>query len=148
LSRVTDEFRQICDHYCSDADRVIHLGDWARGTVLDYLENFPLDAVAGNMDGLDITGRLPRKRVLRLGRFRIGIIHGWGAAIDLQSRIAREFDEVDAILFGHTHSPLATQVQSIFWFNPGSVLLGRGNHPRTLGILHIDDRIHAEIINL
>ncbi|GLI35051.1 MAG: YfcE family phosphodiesterase [Deltaproteobacteria bacterium] len=148
LRQVTDEFRRICSRYCDDADMVIHLGDWARSSILDFMEQYPLEAVAGNTDDHVIQDRLPTKKVIRVGSHRIGIAHGWGAASDLPKRLRNEFIGVDAVLFGHTHVPLNAEENGIFWFNPGSVFLGRGSSERTLGILHINERIQGEIIRL
>lgn len=148
LSNVTDEFRAICSRYCDDADMVIHLGDMARGPILDFMERYPLEAVAGNTDDYSIQNRLPSRRILQVQGRKIAIAHGWGFASDLQQRLKNEFNGVDAILFGHTHIPVNAQQEGIFWFNPGSVFLGRGTSEKTLGILHVDDQIQGEIIRL
>jgi putative phosphoesterase len=149
LTRVTDAFRSICVQYCTDADLVIHLGDWASASVLDFLEQYPLEAVAGNMDDGLIHSRLPSKKVIRvLNNYRIGLIHGWGDASGMRSRLRQEFADVDAVLFGHTHQPLQLKEDGVVWFNPGSVTLGRGEYAQSLGILHISNSIQSEIIQL
>lgn len=148
LQSVTREFRKICDRYCSDADLVIHLGDWTREAILNFMGTYHLEGVAGNMDGPEISDRLPRKRVLQIGRFQVGITHGCGSSENLRPRLQREFEGVDAICFGHTHQPLAEEKHGVFWFNPGSVFLGRSTHPKTLGILYLEDRIRSEFVNL
>jgi len=148
LHQVTDEFRSICARYCDGADKVIHLGDWVAGSVLDFMERYPLEAVSGNMDPADIQDRLPIKKVIRLKGHRLGIIHGWGAPFDLRKKLYGEFEDVDAILFGHTHQAMQAEENGIFWFNPGSVSMGRGGSPRSLGILHIGEGIRGEIILL
>jgi putative phosphoesterase len=148
LYELTDEFKSICSSYCDDSDLVIHLGDWVSASVLNYLEQYNLEGVAGNMDNHVIHERLPVKKVISVGGFRIGITHGWGAPSDLQGRLYGEFSNVDAILFGHTHLALQVEEKSIFWFNPGSVFMGRGSISRSLGILHIDERITGEIVQL
>ena len=148
LNRVTEEFMAICARYCSDADMVIHLGDWERAPVLDFMEQYRLEAVAGNMDDHIIRDRLPARKIIQAGGYRLGLTHGWGSAYDLRSRISREFSHVDAILFGHTHQAVQLEENGIFWFNPGSVFMGRGSSPRSLGILHIEETISGEIILL
>lgn len=146
LSRVTDEFEVICEHYCHDADMVLHLGDLTRSAILDYLEHYPLQAVAGNMDDHNIHSRLPVKKVLSVGAFRIGLIHGWGAPGDLRQRLAMQFTEVDAIFFGHTHQPLHLVENGLVWFNPGSVFSGRGKSRGSIGVVHVDEQLRGEII--
>jgi len=148
LNRVSDELEDICARYCDGADLVIHLGDWVSASVLDYMSQYPLEAVAGNTDNYDIHDRLPVKKVVRVGGRRIGIIHGWGSSGNIRGRLRHEFPDVDAVLFGHTHQPLRLEEDGIFWFNPGSVFAGRGDPRRSLGILHVDGRIEGEIIPL
>ena len=36
----------------------------------------------------------------------------------------------------------------LLWFNPGSVFLGRGASRKTIGILRIQDKIEAEILEI
>jgi uncharacterized protein len=148
LTRPTEEFKALCSEYCDDADMLIHLGDWERVELLNFLEQYPLEAVAGNMDDHSIRDRLPAKKVIRAGDFRIGIIHGWGPPDGIRQRIKQEFTGVDAILFGHTHLPLLIRDEGILWFNPGSVFTGRGVSRRTIGILQINEDIEAEIVQI
>jgi uncharacterized protein len=146
LSRVTDEFKAICEHYCQGADLVIHLGDWTRCALLDYLERYPLQGVAGNTDDHCVHSRLPVKKVLQIDGFRIGLIHGWGSANDLRGRLKGQFADVDAIFFGHTHQPLHIQENGLFWFNPGSVFNGRGQFRGSIGVVHVEHQLRGEII--
>lgn len=148
LDHVTDELESVCGRYCADADLVIHLGDWVGGAVLDYLEQFPLEGVAGNMDNHVIRHRLPAKKVIQVGGYRIGLIHGWGSGFGLQARIRDEFSNVDAICFGHSHQALQEVEGGLFWLNPGSLFMGRGKSARTLGILYAEDSLRAEIVTL
>ena len=148
LYGVSDQFKAICDRYCQDADRVIHLGDWVRGPVLNYMEKYPLEAVAGNMDDPVIQESLPAQKVIALGNYRVGLIHGWGSAAGLRSRLYQAFSDVDAIFFGHTHQALQLTENGIFWFNPGSVFTGRGGSPPSLGIIHLQEQLESEIVRL
>ena len=149
LTRVTAAFDAICAKYCADADLVIHQGDMASFAILDFLEQYPLEAVAGNMDDFSIRHRLPANKIIRIKDYRVGIVHGWGGSVsELREKLRQVFAGVDAILFGHTHQPLQIEDDGCLWFNPGSVFLGRGSHPQTLGILHIEDSIRSEIVQL
>lgn len=148
LDRPTGEFETICARFCEGADMVIHLGDWDRVGTLNYLEQYPLEAVCGNMDDTAIRQRLPAQRIVKAGAFRLGITHGWGAPGGIRQRIAEQLSGVDAILFGHTHQPLIARENGVFWFNPGSVFLGRGKLGNSIGLLKIDDTIEGEIITL
>lgn len=148
LGRVTDQFKAICERFCHDADLVIHLGDWTRCAVLDYLEQYPLQAVAGNMDEYNVHSRLPVKKVIEVNSFRIGIIHGWGSGRDLRDRLKTQFADVHAIFFGHTHQPLQIEESGLFWFNPGSLFMGRGQVQGSVGVVHVEQQLRAEIIVL
>jgi uncharacterized protein len=148
LTRTTDEFKMLCSEYFDGADMLIHLGDWERVELLNYLEQYPLEAVAGNMDDHLIRERLPAKKVVKAGPFRLGIIHGWGPPGGIRERIRQEFTGVDAILFGHTHQPFLIREDGVLWFNPGSVFMGRGLTRRSIGVLQIREYMEAEIINI
>jgi putative phosphoesterase len=148
LSQTTNEFKTLCSELCDDADMVIHLGDWDKVGILDYLEQYPLEAVAGNMDDYPIQARLPAKKIVKAGTFKLGIAHGWGPPNGIRLRLEQEFTGVDAILFGHTHQPLIFRENGLLWFNPGSVFLGRGAVRRSIGVLRIQDKIEAEIIEI
>ncbi len=149
LRKPTDEFKSLCSEYCEDADMVIHLGDWERVEILNFMEQYPLEAVAGNMDDHLIQERLPSRKIVKAGDFRIGITHGWGSPGNIRQRIRSEFANVDAILFGHTHQPLLMREDDgLLWFNPGSVFFGRGVSTRSIGILRIQERLEAEIVRM
>jgi putative phosphoesterase len=148
LGKATDEFKTLCSEFCDGADMVIHLGDLEKVEMLNYLEQYPLEAVAGNMDDYPIQQRLPARKIVRIGAFRLGIAHGCGSPDGIRQRLKQEFTDVDAILFGHTHQPLIFRENGLLWFNPGSVFLGRGVSRRSIGILRIQDRIEAEIVQI
>lgn len=148
LTRVTQELQTVCARYCEAADLVVHLGDWTAGCVLDYFEQYRLEAVCGNMDEASVRLRLPTKKTFRVGSHSIGLTHGWGYGGDVTAQLLEEFDGVDVILFGHTHRPLVERVDGRLLVNPGSVFSGRGPHGRTLAWLKIGPSLHADIIEL
>ena len=148
LTRLKDEFKSLCTEFCDDADMVIHLGDWENIELLNFLERYPLEAVAGNMDDHFIHSRLPVKRIVRAGKFRLGLVHGWGSPWGMRQRIKQELSGVDAILFGHTHQPVMVRENGLLWFNPGSVFMGRGDSRNSIGILRIEEKIEARIVHI
>lgn len=148
LGEMNEQFKTLCTEFCNDADMVIHLGDWDKVAVLNYLEQYPLEAVAGNMDEHSIQKRLPHQKIVKAGSFKLGISHGWGPPTGIRKRLEPQFTGVDAILFGHTHQPLILEENGLLWFNPGSVFLGRGALQRSIGVLRIKDKIHAEIVGI
>jgi len=130
-------------------DAIIHLGDMVSNEVYDFLRKKELMAVAGNRDEESLKAFLPKKQVLSMGGFKIGIIHGWGAFWGILNRVGKEFQGVDAILFGHTHRPLIKYLNGILCLNPGSFKrdpLG-GFHKR-YAILRIGKELEPELRSL
>lgn len=146
LATVTEDLRALCERFCDSADLVVHLGDWTAACVLDYFEQYRLEAVCGNMDDLGVRLRLPTKKIIRVGSFRIALTHGWGYGVDPRAHLLQEFDAADAILFGHTHRPLVERVDGRLLVNPGSAFSGRGSWKRTLAVLHVGTSLDAEIV--
>ncbi len=148
LEIVTEDLEQICREYCTDADLVIHLGDWESLEIYRFFQKYPLIGLAGNSDPHQLKKLLPYKKIVKIGKYRIGMIHGSGAPFDLTRRIRREFVDVDVILFGHTHEPYQSREENLLWLNPGSLLWGRGQVERSLAIINLDERITSDIIML
>ncbi len=132
-----------------DADLILHAGDLVEPGVLAVFSGRPVLAVAGNMDSPAVREAFPGKRVFPAGRFRIGLIHGWGPPDGIEERLALVFrdDPVDCVVYGHTHRPAHHLRNGVLFFNPGSA--GGGfTARRTVGILEITDRIAGSIIEL
>jgi len=132
-----------------DAELILHAGDIVEMAVLEELEGIaPVVAVAGNMDHGDITEVLPTKRVVEVAGHRIGLVHGWGAPQQMTDRLRREFEEVDAIVFGHTHQAYNREEEGIYFFNPGSPTDKMFAPYRSVGILEVGEGIRGRIVML
>ncbi len=151
LHRVTPDFRKLCQNRLGDVDLILHAGDMVELEVYDFLASLKprVEAVQGNMDEGKLRGRLPMKKVLNLEGLRIGLIHGWGPAAGLEERLRPEFEEIDCLVFGHSHKAAHYRQGGILFFNPGSAS-GKGFWGKpTLGYLHLkDSKIEAEIVEL
>lgn len=136
---------QECRQYFAGAELILHAGDIVDPQLLHLLPQ-PLVAVRGNLDPME----LPMQRIIPVGGKRIGLIHGWGAKYDLEARVLRAFsgEEVDCIVYGHSHQPACHVVNGILLFNPGSPTDRRNAPFHSLGILSIDADIQGEIIAL
>ena len=142
------EFKKWIESHFKDVEKIIHTGDFVDLSVAEFLSSEKeLIAVFGNMDPPEIRKAFPRKRVIEIGKFKIGLVHGGGPPFGMESRIRTEFDDVDAIVYGHTHTPAHHQVKNIYFFNPGSPARSFILGP-TLGILHIGESIEGEIIQI
>jgi putative phosphoesterase len=142
------EFKRRVEFHFKDVEKIFHAGDFVEWRVVEYLSSLKeLIAVCGNMDSQDIRKAFPQKRIIELKGFKIGLIHGGGAPFGIESRIRDEFDEVDAIVYGHTHTPTRHQVKNIYFFNPGCgtrSFIGQA----TLGILYLGEKIEGEVIKI
>ncbi len=128
---------------------ILHAGDITEGPVLAELEALaPVKAVCGNMDSMALRKILPKKKLIKIGRFKIGLIHGYGPPHSIVEKIRMEFDSVDAIVFGHSHSPLCKIEDNILFFNPGSPTDKIFARENSYGILTINDAIKGEIKKL
>jgi putative phosphoesterase len=127
---------RLAGHFAG-VDMILHAGDLVSLRVLDALEAPVVHAVCGNMDDSTVAANLPRKLVIKVEGLSIGLIHGWGAPFGLAKRVAAEFTDVDAIVFGHSHRPMNARQGGVLFFNPGSMgrgLIGSG----TVGLLRAD----------
>jgi putative phosphoesterase len=148
LKEPHSEFKKVIEFHFRDVEKILHAGDFVDWSVAEYLLSLKeLIAVCGNMDPPDIRKAFPHKRIIEIGGFRIGLIHGGGSPFGIESRVKEEFDEVAAIVYGHTHTPANHQVKNILFFNPGSPTRSF-IHRATLGILHIGEEIEGEIIKI
>jgi len=148
LNEPHSEFKKMIETHFRDVERIFHAGDFVDMTVAQYLSSLKeLIAVCGNMDPPEIRKAFPRKRIVEIAGFRIGVIHGGGPPFGMESRVRGEFDEVNVIVYGHTHTPANHQVKNIYFFNPGSPTRSFIHRP-TLGLLHIGEKIEGEIIQI
>ena len=133
-----------------DVDMILHAGDLVDISVLRDLSKLAeTHAVCGNMDPAELQRQLPEKEVVRVGKFSIGLIHGHGAPFNLMNRIKGEFDQkVDAIVYGHSHSPVNEYRDGILFFNPGSPTDLIFAKYKSCGMLTISNKIEGRIIKL
>ena len=104
-------------------DFIIHAGDFCEVQDFKTFAKFKdLRAVLGNMDSAALRKQLPERLIITCEEIRIGVVHGSGAPQGILERIRSEFknDQVDAIVFGHSHQPLIERAGRILFFNPGS----------------------------
>jgi putative phosphoesterase len=148
LSSAGEPFAAMVERYAKETDLIVHAGDYTSPEVVDFLNGYPFAGVAGNMDPADVHRRLPMKRVVSAGDYRIGLIHGFGSSVGLLERVAAEFESVDAVIFGHSHQPLVTEKRGVLIFNPGSPFSPRHRGGGTVGILTANAGLAAEIVEV
>ena len=137
-----DEIPAAVRKALSEADLIIHAGDFTREVVLDGLLSMgKVKAVFGNMDSAELKSRLPQKEVFEAGGRKIGLTHGSGAPWGIADRVRQQFGDVDVIIFGHSHEPCNNYIQGVLLFNPGQAR-------DSFGLLNIDDGIKADIVRV
>ncbi|MFD0697034.1 metallophosphoesterase family protein [Paenibacillus sp. GCM10027628] len=127
---------------------ILHAGDWTSPRVIELVEQIaPCEGVAGNNDGPDIVGRFGHKKLLSLGGFRIGLIHGDGYRKTTEERAREAFltQRPDIVIFGHSHIPFQHTIDGIFMFNPGSPTDKRRQPRYSYGIIELSETIDAQI---
>lgn len=147
----------------SGCDLVLHAGDLSRVRVLDELARVaPVAAVRGDHD--TDADALPRRLVVTIGGWRIGLTHGsrgraWDTAVTLTQvaagrsvpwrpplhrRLVAAMGSVDALVYGHWHAATVSQVGSALCICPGAVApLGslEGGAPPRPGGAGVADRV-------
>jgi putative phosphoesterase len=121
------------------SDVILHAGDIGGSDVLEQLGRLaPVIAVRGNVDG-GWARLLPERRLLDLGGVPVLILHDRAlvgpepfAGVPAGSARRR------AIVFGHSHQPLARKKDGVLWFNPGSAGPRRFALPVSVGRLVVE----------
>merc|ERR1712137_796234 len=101
--------------------KILCTGNLCSKETFDYLKTLASDVhvAKGDFD----TSNYPESKVVEIGNFKIGIIHGhqvvpWGDHESL-GMLQREMD-VDILISGHTHRYEAFELNGKFFINPGS----------------------------
>jgi hypothetical protein len=123
------------------ADLIIHAGDLIGLEVLNELRRYaPVRAVQGNVDEAAVRAALPATAIVRHEGVQIAIVHDAGPARGRLARLRSRFPAADAVIFGHSHTPLHVRAEDGFQiFNPGSPTERRRAPVRTMGMA----RAHA-----
>ena len=98
------------------SELTIHAGDVGDSGVLERLSAIaPTIAVRGNVDKGPWAQSLPLSEVVEVGEIQLYVLHEL-AALDLDPRAAR----FAAVIFGHSHQPIAEVRDGVLFLNPGS----------------------------
>jgi hypothetical protein len=123
-------------------------------------------AVYGDSDSAQVRQFLQEKQRLEFGNRAVGLVHGhhaweggWGTRLSyqlnptrrasaLREAVLREFSDVDAIVFGHSHEPYIKMHGAVLLFNPGSIVPRKGRKG-TMGFLEISQQdIKGRIVTI
>ena len=121
-------------------DLIVHAGDFTGLKVYEDLRQLgETKAVRGNMDEGDVCELLPETELLVIEEKKIGIVHGSGSPWGIEERVRKRFDDVDVIIFGHSHIPKNGAIEGVYFFNPGQA-------KHSCGVLEIAETIKGTII--
>jgi vacuolar protein sorting-associated protein 29 len=102
---------------------VLSLGNMGSKESYDWLKSLSNDfhAVKGDLDD---NQNLPETKIVTIGEFKIGLIHGhqvvpWGD-LEALSSVQRQLG-CDILLSGHTHSNSVNVFEGKYYINPGSI---------------------------
>ena len=140
LPRGRRELPQRCVELLAGADLILHAGDLVTLDVLVELEALgpPVAAVHGNVDEAALLRRLPSERIVEAAGARIAMLHDAGPAAGRLDRMRLRFPDVDAVVFGHSHTPLHEERDGFQLFNPGSPTDRRRQPRHTMGLARIE----------
>jgi putative phosphoesterase len=153
-------------------DIILHVGDICELYVLEeFQETYTLTfAVFGEDDSDAVQHYLDETRVVRFGDRRVGMIHGHQFEEQQKSALGRmrrlfgrqpepgalplflieQFagEEIQAVVFGHTHEPYMKMHNGVLVFNPGAAVPTPGHRP-SVGILDVTAQsITGKVIQL
>jgi len=143
-----DFLQEIRDRHFQGVSCILHAGDTVNPDILLAFDDLPVYRVRGNMDpsekGLQV------KRVVTFDHFKVGLIHGWGPPQGLEERVLQEFNgqQLDVLVYGHSHYPVCHRRDGLLFFNPGSPTDRRSAPFHSVGLLEIGDTARGQIINI
>ena len=141
-ARLLGEIPQEVIKALSKVDLIVHAGDIVTLEVLEGLRQLgEVKAVQGNMDSAELKGMLPDRELVLVGGKKIGVTHGSGSPWGIEHRVRELFDEVDVIIYGHTHEARKELIGGVLFFNPGRAR-------NSFGILTVEEDIKGEIVKL
>ena len=136
--------------YLKECDLIIHAGDNIDDAeYIYYATDVAVKCVKGNCDLYNIDG--PYELTFLANNKKFFLCHGhnydvkWG--FDSLLRIAKN-NNIDFVVYGHTHIPEYKIIDNITFINPGSTTYPRSGSDRSFGILTLDDDISYEEIKI
>jgi putative phosphoesterase len=143
--------QQVLDDF-EGVDLIIHAGDFCTVADLKIFSRIKeVRAVFGNMDGLELRQMFPERDIFEAEGLQIGLFHGHGSSEKVLDFVKAEFkkDNVDIVVFGHSHQPLNKTIDNVLYFNPGSPTDTVRAPYTSYGILDINGgKVSAKIIKV
>jgi len=121
------------------AELILHAGDISTAGVLAELKALgpPVLAVHGNVDEPALVESLPPQLEVELDGTHLAMTHDAGPAKGRLARLRQRFPRADAVIFGHSHTPLLDALEDFQIFNPGSPTERRRQPQHTMGLARV-----------
>lgn len=142
--------KQLLDELRS-VDLILHAGDYTGTQLLAELRRLNrFQGVYGNMDPFEIRRELPATTILEVAGFRIAVAHPaeGGPPFRLAHRTLKQFSNIHALIYGHTHQMASEQIGGVLCFNPGSATGAFPATRKSYGILEVGKEIQGTLIRL
>ncbi|MCM3782822.1 metallophosphoesterase [Neobacillus mesonae] len=127
-----------------DADLIFHAGDWTDIGIYEELQSMgKVHGVYGNTDLAMIRGILPESTIVEAGGRRFGIVHGHVGKGSTEDNALDTFkgEQLDCIIFGHSHIPVLKKAGDCLLFNPGSPTDKRRQPQFSHGVILVDGQM-------
>ncbi|XKE67938.1 metallophosphoesterase [Jeotgalibacillus malaysiensis] len=131
------------------AELILHTGDFNTIDVLHELEQFaPVKGVYGNADHEELIKTLPEKQIIEAGSYKIGLVHGHGKGMTTEKRAIAAFanDQIDLLIYGHSHIPSFKTTDGLQVLNPGSPTDKRRQKQFSFVVLTVEETLNVEFI--
>lgn len=138
--------RQEVKENLNDCELIIHGGDIGKIHIIEQLNKIgKTEFVKGNCDKTIDISIVPESKIINIGGNKIYLIHDIGK-IETDS----EKENIDIIIYGHSHKSNISQKNGILYINPGSVGPRRFKLPTTMAKLIIEEnkKYKVELITL
>lgn len=143
------KLKKLLETNFKKVDLIIHAGDYTTKNVIDILRKYNnFIGVWGNVDDLKVRKILKEREIIELCGYKVGIYHGHGERGKTLDRAYNEFngDNVDIIIFGHSHQPIVATKNNVLMLNPGSITSKRREKRYSYIILELtEDEINVTL---
>ena len=116
---------------------------------LHYATDVEVKSVKGNCDlyirneSYELTFNANGKKIFLCHGHYYDVKYGLNSLLNMAKR-----NNIDIVVFGHTHIPLYEVIDNIIFINPGSTTYPRGGSEKSFGILIIEENISYKNINI
>lgn len=137
--------------YLKTCDLIIHAGDYVDDAeYLHYATDIEVKSVKGNCDlytrdeNYELTFYVCNKKFFLCHGHYYDVKYGLNSLV----KLAKD-NNINIVVFGHTHIPLYKTIDNITFINPGSITYPRGESEKSFGILTIkNEEVSYENINI